>query len=218
MSRSFWLVVIVSALAGCDQNVGPPGAVPQTRPQQMQPQASTDSGTTAKADSGSAPTAREGSDAAAGVVWTPPPRWVSQGARPMRVATYRVPAAQGDPEDGECAVFYFGSGQGGTVEANLKRWIAQFEQPGGASSEEAAKIERQVISGLNVTTIDLSGTYLASAGPMSPVKQRKPNYRLLGAIVDAPKGNLFFKFSGPAPAVAASAEQFRAMLQSLRRQ
>ena len=136
----------------------------------------------------------------------------------MRAATYRVPAAQGDPEDGECAVFYFGPGQGGTVEANVQRWISQFEQPGGTSSEGAAKIERQVISGLPATTVDLSGTYLASAGPMSPVKQRKPDFRLLGAIVDAPEGNLFFKFTAPAPTVAASAEEFRAMLQSLRRQ
>ena len=218
MSKSLWLVVILGALAACDQNVGPPGAAPQTRPQQTQPQASTGRETAAKSDSASAPATGEGSDAAAGVVWTPPSRWVSQGARPMRVATYRVPAAQGDPEDGECAVFYFGSGQGGTVEANLKRWISQFEQPGGGSSEQAAKTERQSINGLPATTVDLSGTYLASAGPMSPVKQRKPGYRLLGAIVDAPEGALFFKFTGPAPTVAASAEEFRAMLQSLRRQ
>ena len=213
MSRSLWLVVILGALAACDQNVGPPGAVPQTRPQ-----AGTGGGTAASADSAPAPTARGGSDAAAGVVWTPPPRWVSQATRPMRAATYRVPAAQSDAEDGECAVFYFGSGRGGTLEANLKRWISQFEQPGGGSSEQAAKTERQSINGLPVTTIDLSGTYLASAGPMSPVKQRRPGYRLLGAIVDAPEGNVFFKFTGPAPTVAASAEEFRAMLQSLRRQ
>ena len=213
MSRSVWFLVILSALTGCDQNVGPPGVVPRA-----QTQAGTRGETVAKPDSEPPAAVRSGSDGAAGVVWTPPARWVSQGARPMRVVTYRVPAAQSDPEDGECAVFYFGPGQGGTVEANMKRWIGQFEQPGGTSSEEAAKTERQVISSLRVTTIDLSGTYLASARPMSPVKQRKPGYRLLGAIVEAPQGNLFFKFSGPARTVATSAEEFQAMLQSLRRQ
>ena len=218
MNRRLWFIAILGALVGCDQNVGPPGAVPQTRPQEAQPKASTGRRTPARVDSESAPAAKEGSDAAAGVVWTPPPLWVSQGSRPMRVVTYRVPAAEGDPEDGECAVFYFGSGQGGTVGANLKRWISQFEQPGGTSSEDAAKIKQQVISGLNVTTVDLSGIYLASVRPMSPVKQRKPGYRLLGAIVDAPEGALFFKFTGPAPTVASSAEQFRAMLQSFRQQ
>ena len=218
MNRRLWLIAILGALVGCDQNVGPPGAVPQTGPQETQPQASTGRGPPARGESEPAPAAKEGSDAAAGVVWTPPLRWVSQGSRLMRIVTYRVPAAEGDLEDGECAVFYFGSGRGGTVQANLKRWIRQFEQPGGTSSEGAAKIKQQAISSLNVTTVDLSGTYLASAGPVSPVKERKLGYRLLGAIVDAPQGNLFFKFTGPAPTVAASAEEFQAMLQSLRQQ
>ena len=211
MNRSLWLVVILGALAACDQNVGPPGAAPQT-----QPQASTGGGTAASAESASGPAARGGGNAAAGIVWTPPPRWVSQGTRPMRAATYRVPAVQGDPEDGECAVFYFGPGQGGTVEANVNRWVTQFTADPGNPAQFTT--EQHTMNGLPVTTVEFSGTYLASAGPMSPVKQRKPNYRLLGAIVEAPEGNLFFKFTGPAPTVTASAEEFRAMLQSLRRQ
>ncbi len=135
----------------------------------------------------------------------------------MRAATYRVPAAASDSEGGECAVFYFGPGQGGDVNANLQRWFGQFEQPSGKSSEQAAKTSKQTISGLSVTTVDLSGTYLASAGPMSPVKERRPGYRLLGAIVAAPEGNVFFKFTGPAKTVAAAADEFQAMLKSLRK-
>jgi hypothetical protein len=65
----------------------------------------------------------------AGVRWTAPAAWTAQAERPMRAATYAIPAAPGDKEEGECAVYYFGRSQGGSVEANLKRWIAQFEQP-----------------------------------------------------------------------------------------
>src|ERR1700682_427847 len=54
-------------------------------------------------------------DTAAGVQWTIPPGWSAQPARQMRVATYTV------PEDGECAVFFFGQGQGGAVDPNLQR-------------------------------------------------------------------------------------------------
>ncbi|HMK39111.1 MAG TPA: hypothetical protein VK569_07200, partial [Bacteroidota bacterium] len=58
---------------------------------------------------------------AAGIRWSLPKRWTEQGQRPMRVATYTVPASQGDPEPGECAIFYFGNDQGGTVDQNIER-------------------------------------------------------------------------------------------------
>jgi hypothetical protein len=70
----------------------------------------------------------------------------------MRVATYAVPAAAGD-EDGECAVFFFGQGQGGAVDLNLKRWISQFE-----SGEKTAKTGKRTIHGMNVTTVEVPGS------------------------------------------------------------
>jgi hypothetical protein len=144
-------------------------------------------------------------DNAAGVHWTTPPGWSAQSARPMRVATYTV-------EDGECAVFFFGQGQGGAVDLNLKRWIGQFE--GG---EKTAKTGKRTIHGLNVTTVDVSGAYGGMGGPMAETKSVKQNYRLLGAIVEAPEGNVFFKFTGPAKTVAANQPKFDALLNSIAR-
>lgn len=150
-------------------------------------------------------------ESAGGLQWTAPTGWKSQPQRPMRAATYAVPAAGGDKEDGEVAVFYFGPGQGGGVEANLQRWVSQFET---SAKPQTAK---KTINGLPVTTIDLSGTYLASAGPMSPTKTSKPGYRLLGAIVEGPQGGVFFKFTGPAKTVAAGQAAFDKMLGGIRR-
>lgn len=150
-------------------------------------------------------------ETAGGLQWTAPTAWKAQPQRPMRAATYAVPAAPGDKEEGECAVFYFGPGQGGGVEANIQRWIAQFES--GAKPQTGKK----TVNGLPVTTIDLSGTYLASAGPMSPTKTSKPGYRLLGAIVEGPQGGVFFKFTGPAKTVAAGQAAFDKMLAAIRR-
>ena len=65
--------------------------------------------------------------AVAGIRWTVPAGWGAHPPRQMRVATYLVPAASGDAEGGECAVFYFGNDQGGGVDANIERWVAQFE-------------------------------------------------------------------------------------------
>lgn len=149
---------------------------------------------------------------AAGVHWTAPGSWKAQAARPMRAATYTVPAAPGDKEDGECGVYYFGNGQGGSVEGNMKRWMGQFDPP-----QPNAEPHRRTINGLSVTTIDLSGTYTGAGGPMAATKTIKPGYRLLGAIVEAPAGLIFIKFTAPAKTAAANLANFDGLLQSLAR-
>ena len=130
----------------------------------------------------------------------------------MRAATYVVPAAAGDAEAGECAVFYFGPGQGGGVDENIKRWIGQFE--GGPA---ASKPAQTTIAGMKVTTIEHSGTYMAG-GPMTQARTPKPGYRLIGAIVEAPEGAVFFKLTGPAKTVQAAKAAFDKMLQSMTKQ
>ena len=154
--------------------------------------------------------------AAAGVKWVAPARWGSEAPRPMRVATYRIPPAADDSEAGECGVFFFGTGQGGGVDANVKRWVDQFQQPDGKPIV-VPKTAKQQISGLSVTTVDVSGTYTGAGGPMGP-KVSKPGYRLLGAIVEAPNGGVFFKLTGPAKTVAAAEKEFQALLRSLRKE
>lgn len=152
-------------------------------------------------------------DGAAGVQWAPPAGWKALGAQPMRAATYAVPAAPGDTMPSECAVYFFGAGQGGTVSANLERWKGQFTDAAGKPA--AAKVETRVVHGLKVTTIDTSGKYSGLGGPIAhnaPV----PGYRLLGAIVEAPGGNIFVKFTGPARTIAASQHQFGQFIDSFR--
>jgi len=148
----------------------------------------------------------------AGVRWTVPGKWVVQAERQMRIATYSVPAVEGDPEDGECAVFFFGRGQGGDVEMNIDRWVNQFENAGkpDRSTKE--------VNGLKVTLVEVAGTYLAPAGPMMQSQGKKENYKLLGAIVEAPDGSVFFKLTGPAKTVAAAEPDFNSMIDSITKQ
>ncbi len=49
----------------------------------------------------------------------------------MRLARFTLPRAAGDAEDGVAIIFFFGQGQGGTVDANLERWASQMVQAGG---------------------------------------------------------------------------------------
>jgi hypothetical protein len=134
----------------------------------------------------------------------------------MRLATYQVPAATGDQAGGECAVYYFGQGQGGSVEANIDRWIGQFQQPNGKPSKDAAKVDKRTIKGLKVTTVDVSGAYTGMGGPRAPAGPPKQSYRLLGAIVEGPQGSIFFKFTGPAKTVGENQDSFEKMIFSLK--
>lgn len=146
----------------------------------------------------------------AGVQWTKPARWTEGPARTMRVATYVVPAAEGDAEGGECGVFYFGSGQGGDVQMNIDRWAQQFENPRGPERTTKA------VNGLNVVMVKIAGTYLAPGGPMMQATGKHENYRLLGAIVAAPEGSVFFKLTGPAKTIGAAERDFDSLVASLR--
>lgn len=153
---------------------------------------------------------------AAGIGWTVPARWQVQPPRMMREATYLVPKAEGDDESGECAVFFFGQGQGGSVELNLQRWRDQFETESGGPPTLAQR--QSSINGISVTTVSLAGTYLASMGPMfQSGAEKKPGYKMLGAIVEAPEGNVFLKLTGPENTVLASEGEFQDLLNSLRK-
>jgi len=149
-----------------------------------------------------------------GIKWTPPKRWTVDAPRPMRLATYKVPAAAGDSEGAECVVNYFGSGQGGSVDANITRWTGQFQTPGGQAV--TGKTEKQTSNGIKVTTLDISGTYIASGGPMMQSGPPKPNSRMLAAIVEGKQGMVFFKFAGPKKTVTAGEAEFKAMLSSIK--
>ncbi len=80
-------------------------------------------------------------ESAAGLRWTAPAGWKTESAQPMRAATYTVDPAPGDKARAECGVYFFGAGQGGTVDANLERWKGQFQSPrrkaGGGTSRHA---------------------------------------------------------------------------------
>lgn len=152
----------------------------------------------------------------AGLKWTAPAGWKMEAARPMRAATYTVAPANVDTASAECVVYFFGAGEGGNVQANLDRWKGQLLAPGGKPAD--AKIAKRAIHGLTVTTIDSSGDYTGMGGPMAPSKSVQNNYRLLGAIIEGPGGNVFVKFTGPAKTVAANQSGFEQLLSSFDKQ
>lgn len=146
-----------------------------------------------------------------GLAWKVPSGWTDQGRRNLRLATYVIPGAESDGR-AECAVYFFGPGQGGPTDSNLDRWVGEFENPG---SPERSRL---TIDGIPVSRVRVKGGYLAHGGSMGgAIGEALPNHELLGAIVEGPNGSVFFKLVGPARTVDHAASDFDRMIDSIRK-
>jgi len=140
-----------------------------------------------------------------------PDGWVEeQPSSSVRRAQYRVPGPAGDAE---CVVFYFGPGQGGDPMSNALRWASQFTQPGGGSSTDVLKTRDESVGDLSVLRVEVTGDY---ANNMASPPQQIADAMLLGAIVEGPDANWFFKLTGPRDTVEAARRGFDALLSSMR--
>jgi hypothetical protein len=109
-------------------------------------------------------------------------------------------------------VFFFGPGGGGSVEANIQRWIDQME-PAKGTHPKPETLEGG--KGFKVTWIEVTGTLKPSSMGMGPAAEQ-PGSRLLGAVVEGPGGPWFFKATGPDATIAGQREAFLTMLKSVR--
>lgn len=144
------------------------------------------------------------SDEAASLTWTIPDGWQSApNPSNMRLATYKVAHVGSDTEDAELSI----SRAGGNVDANIQRWVGQFE---GAGKDTRAN---KTIKGLKVTTVEVSGTFMA--GSMGGASAKKPGWSLLGAIVETPGSSYFFKMTGPTATIQSAKAGFAKMIDSI---
>jgi len=143
-----------------------------------------------------------------------PSEWVIKPVTSsMRAASWILSAKPN--EEAELVVYYFGDGGAGSVQANLDRWVDQFQQADGKPSKQAAKVETVKYAGQDATVVTVSGRYVASAMPGTTAVD-KTNQSLIAAIVASPKGPYYFKLVGAKKTVDAHAKRFRTMLSSLK--
>ena len=148
--------------------------------------------------------------------FTVPAGWVDEErTSSMRVAQYRLPKAEGDNEDASAVLYYFGQRQGGSATANVERWIRQMQQPESSTKEPATqKLESE--GGLQITMVDVAGTYVAETSPGSGQFLNKPGFRLLGAVIETPAGSYYVKLVGPEKTVARWNDSFTSYVKSFR--
>lgn len=96
---------------------------------------------------------------------------------------------------------------GGGVEANIQRWIGQFQMPEGAVPDS----EQLDVDGVPVTLVDIRGEFHGMGE--APQSGR----RMLGAAYAGEPRDFYIKLTGPEDAVAALEEEFRSFVTSARR-
>jgi hypothetical protein len=141
------------------------------------------------------------SDEPSALDWKKPGDW-QQVPNPsaLRLATYRVPGGA------EMSV----ARAGGSTEANIQRWLSQFDNAGADTREE------RTIRGLHVTLVQVAGTYepspmMAAAAP----PEAHPAWALQGAIVETSGSPYFFKLIGPVLAIKSARPSFESLVASL---
>lgn len=132
-----------------------------------------------------------------GFSWVPP-------TSAMRKAELSV---EGEAGPAEITFFHFGVGQGGTPQANIQRWLAQFQEP---LEQLNARTATQQMGSTQVTLLSAAGTFL-SGMPGQPGTPR-PGFALRGAILESPDGDVYVKMTGPSTTVEAAASAFDRMV------
>lgn len=130
--------------------------------------------------------------------------WIrQQAASAMRAGQFTYDHEDESLADVELVIFFFGPGQGGGTQANIDRWVGQFE----ATPE--TKTEEKEMGGKKITLLTAKGTYLeSSGGPFSGNKTAKPGYTMLAAILPSEQGDVFLKLTGPTKSVDAMGDAF----------
>lgn len=121
----------------------------------------------------------------------------------MRKAQLKV----GEGDKTADVVFYdFGPNGAGGVQANVQRWLRQFDP------RQNDKIDEATIGKTKVTYVQVEGTYHSGmpGGPTTPIE----GYALMGAIMESDEGSVFVKMTGPKELVKASIADFKKMIES----
>jgi hypothetical protein len=143
-------------------------------------------------------------DETAALIWETPHGWQAvPNPNAMRIATYRPLADSSDAPEISVAR------AGGTTEANIQRWLAQFDDTGADKRTETK------VHGLDVTVVEVSGTYMGGSMMSGAQASSHAGWTLVGAVVPTAGSTYFFKLLGPTAKVRAARASFDALVGSI---
>ena len=152
-----------------------------------------------------------------GLTSSVPSTWVEAPPRPMRFKSFTIPASGGDKIDAELVIFHFGAGGGGDVDANISRWKGMFVPPEGKKIDDVSKTQKLKVSGVDVTLLDVHGTYKYKPAPMAPQEELRPGHRMIGVVFASPQGPYFMRFVGPEKTIDKNKKDFDRFLKGFKK-
>lgn len=134
-----------------------------------------------------------------------PESWMKrETSNQFRLAEFEIPAPKADQENAELVLFHF-QGAAGTTDANIKRWISQFEEKGTSFNVKQGKLD----SGSYVW-VDISGTYKKPVGP--PILgrfEKMEDARVVSVILNTGDDAYYLKLSGKQEVIKEVIDGFR---------
>lgn len=150
-----------------------------------------------------------------GVEMTVPKAWKEtpkEELSTMRLAQFAIPAAEGAKSGAEAIVFNFGPSQGGSVMANIERWLQQVTP----DEDTHPELFQHETNGLKVTEVYTRGTVLPSTMGSGP-KEPQADSALYGIIVEgAEAGNVFLKITGDRITIDAAKPAIATLVDSVK--
>jgi hypothetical protein len=136
--------------------------------------------------------------------WDAPESWTPQPTSPLRQANFSA-----GPE-GQVEIYMTVlPGSGGGIAANINRWRKQMGLD-DIADEAVAQLPKLEVLGGEAVHVDFEGTYTGMGD------EQHAGYRMAGALLEQDGKAIFLKMVGPADAVEAEQEAFKAFAQSLR--
>ena len=125
-------------------------------------------------------------------------------------AEFKIPKVEGDTNDGRITF----SQVGGSIDANLDRWVGQFKDVDNGS--DAVKKMSKEIADTKVQIIHIEGNFMEGAGgPFSP-KTERSDYVLMGAALETESGsNVYIKAYGPRKTMEKNHDHLKKLLEGM---
>ena len=152
-----------------------------------------------------------------GLKFTVPYRWRDEPIEnpSSRAGQWRVPSARGQEEEGgDVVVFYFGPGLGGSARENIEAWASALSNPDG--HPVAINVKSRSVNGLKISEVALLGSYSRPLSVPGIPPEIKPDYGLLGAVIENPQGNVYWRFTGPESLATANLSLFDKIIDSVK--
>jgi hypothetical protein len=151
----------------------------------------------------------------AGLKSTTPADWKHETpSSSMRMAQFKLPAAEGDKDGAELAVFKMVAS--GSIDQNLDRQRAKFLPAQGKDKIEETK-DKLKVGAIEATYLDLTGTYKKKESPMAEKFTPVPGQRQLYVLFDSKEGDSYYLvLLGPEKTVAKHKKAFEEWLKNFK--